>query len=59
MIDGKNDNLKPQFIAQKCPVCSGFGTVSFKRIACHACSGRGYILIPTERDRKKGYELPI
>lgn len=58
MIDGQNDSLKPQFIAQKCPVCSGFGTVSFKKITCHACDGRGYILIPTEIEREKGYGLP-
>ncbi len=55
----QNISTKPKYTAQKCPVCSGFGTVSFKRIACHACNGRGYILIPTEIDRKKGYGLPV
>jgi DnaJ-class molecular chaperone len=48
--------IKPQYIAQKCPVCSGWGTVSFKRITCHACGGKGFILIPADDDRQKEYE---
>lgn len=47
-------DLKPQYIAQRCPVCNGWGTVSFKRIACHACEGKGYITIPTEREKNYG-----
>jgi len=47
--------LNPQRIAQKCPVCNGWGTVSFKRATCHACRGKGFILIPAEIERKKGY----
>lgn len=50
--------VKPQYYAQKCPVCSGFGTVSFKKVACHACYGRGYILIPIEKEREK-YGIPV
>jgi DnaJ-class molecular chaperone len=55
MIEEKPNalDLIPQLYAQKCPVCSGFGTVSFKKITCHACEGKGYILIPI--DRKKEY----
>ena len=52
-------DIKPSVIAQKCPVCNGWGTVSFKQITCHACNGKGFILIPlekeTERERKKDY----
>ncbi|MGA3292044.1 MAG: hypothetical protein ABSC49_02755 [Candidatus Microgenomates bacterium] len=44
---------EPNVIAQKCPVCNGFGTVSFQKIKCHACDGKGFILIPAEIDRKK------
>jgi DnaJ-class molecular chaperone len=47
--------LKPLHIAQKCPVCNGWGTVSFKRVPCHACTGKGFILIPAEIEREKGY----
>ena len=49
------NNKIPQYFAQKCPVCNGWGTVSFKRISCHACLGKGYILIPI--DREKNYEI--
>jgi len=49
--DHPEDN-KPKFIAQKCPVCNGWGTVSFKRIPCHACESKGYINIPIEIERK-------
>lgn len=45
--------IEPTFIAQKCPVCNGWGTVSYKRIPCHACDGQGFILVPTLIDREK------
>lgn len=48
-------SLKPSSIAQRCPVCNGWGTVSFKQITCHACNGKGFILIPIEKDRQKEY----
>lgn len=41
------------YVAQKCPVCNGWGTVSFKRIICHACEGKGYLLIPKKTDGEK------
>lgn len=37
-------------VAQKCPVCNGFGTLKYGSILCHACEGRGYILIPDQKD---------
>ncbi len=55
MIDRQKINLKPQFVAQKCPVCNGWGTVSFKRLTCHACIGKGFVLIPAEKEREEGY----
>lgn len=45
--------VKPKFIAQKCPVCNGWGTVSFQRVTCHACKGHGYISIPLEDERER------
>lgn len=48
-------DVKPSAIAQKCPVCSGWGTVSYKQVTCHACGGKGYIMIPIERERERGY----
>lgn len=32
--------------AEKCPVCSGFGTVSRKKIECHSCGGSGFVIVP-------------
>lgn len=57
MIDTKNSSIAitPSFTAQKCPVCNGWGTVSFKRVTCHACEGKGYIAVPVEIDRQKEY----
>jgi len=54
MIDRQVENvkeIKPQYFAQKCPVCNGWGTVSFKQVTCHACDGKGFILIPVEKER--------
>lgn len=39
----------PKIFAQKCPVCNGFGTLSFGKKQCHACKGKGYIIINLER----------
>ncbi|KKT67623.1 MAG: hypothetical protein UW60_C0003G0031 [Candidatus Woesebacteria bacterium GW2011_GWA2_44_33] len=36
-------------VAQKCPVCNGFGTLKFGSLLCHACEGKGYILIPDQK----------
>lgn len=52
----KTKPLKPKYIAQRCPVCNGWGTVSFKRVTCHACNGKGFILIPSEKERERKYE---
>ncbi|MGI0059451.1 MAG: hypothetical protein ACREBJ_06755 [Nitrosotalea sp.] len=60
MTDIETLNIKPQYIAQKCPVCNGWGTVSFKQITCHACVGKGFILIPVEKEeREKGYGASV
>lgn len=55
MTDTNLIDLTPKQIAQKCPVCNGWGTVSYKRLICHACTGKGFVLIPIENDRKIDY----
>jgi len=40
--------VKPSQVGQKCPVCSGFGTLKFGKIKCHGCDGKGFILVPAE-----------
>ena len=46
-----------KYSIHKCGVCNGFGTLSYGKIVCHACTGKGYIVInensgmPVERKR--------
>lgn len=50
--DVKHD---PKVLPFKCPVCGGRGTVSFKAITCHACKGKGFILVDqNEYDKLTG-----
>jgi DnaJ-class molecular chaperone len=46
----KIKEVEPELIAQKCPVCNGFGTVKFGQKICQACNGKGYILIPVKKE---------
>lgn len=32
----------------RCVVCNGHGSVSYGRITCKACEGKGYILVKQE-----------
>ncbi len=48
----------PNYVAQICPVCNGFGTLSYGKKKCHACNGRGFVVINNEtgmpvEDREK------
>ena len=54
-MDGMNNTNKtielekkitPKYIAQKCPVCNGFGTLKFGEKVCNACNGKCYVLVP-------------
>ena len=46
MID---DTLKKQrFVAQKCPNCNGYTTVTFKRLPCPVCRAKGFLIIDQE-----------
>jgi len=38
--------VKPSQVGQKCPVCSGFGTLKYGTAECHGCNGKGFILVP-------------
>lgn len=40
--------LTPKVFAQKCPVCNGFGTLSFGKVDCHGCDGKGWIVLNNE-----------
>ncbi len=54
-IEVGNIQVTRKYIAQKCPVCNGWGTVSNQRVKCHACEGIGYIRIPVITDRNIDY----
>jgi DnaJ-class molecular chaperone len=41
----------PEKIAQRCPVCNGFGTLKWGQITCKSCGGKGYVLVPAKEDR--------
>lgn len=47
-------SFKPAYLPVKCVVCNGFGTVNWGKAQCHACSGRGYILVANDRKIEKG-----
>lgn len=43
-------HVSPAYIAQKCPVCNGFGTLKYGTKICQGCSGKGYVLIPVKKE---------
>jgi len=42
------EKVKPKYIPVKCAVCNGFGSVNWGKAECHACKGKGYILVPPQ-----------
>lgn len=46
--------VKPQYIAQLCPRCKGYKTVSYGKIPCDMCEQLGYIKIPIAEEEKNG-----
>ena len=52
MIDEQKD-----YIPQKCPVCNGFGTVSYAKVKCHGCDGRGYVVISNTGEPVENKEI--
>lgn len=50
----KSEELEPAKIPVKCVVCNGWGTVNYGKKTCHACEGKGYILVEAkERDERR------
>ena len=39
-------DVTPQFHAERCPVCNGFGTLKFGSKTCQGCHGKGYVIVP-------------
>lgn len=50
IIDTPQGRFIPSKIAQRCPVCNGFGSLKYGSKTCQACEGKGYILIPAIRE---------
>lgn len=46
--------VKPSCVPVKCAVCNGFGTVNWGKAECHACEGKGYILVPPKEEKDEG-----
>lgn len=44
----KIEKVTPTHVAQRCPVCNGFGTLKYGEKVCNGCEGKGYILVPAE-----------
>jgi len=44
----ENVKVKPIGIPFRCVVCNSFGSLANGTKVCHACDGKGYILIPAE-----------
>ena len=47
------ETVIPKVHSEKCPVCNGFGSLKYGELLCHACKGRGYIIVPNEIEREK------
>lgn len=39
---------KIRFLPIRCPNCNGYGTVTSKRLTCHSCKGKGFVVIDQE-----------
>ena len=42
--------------AERCPVCNGFGSLKYGELLCHACKGKGYVIVPNKIEREKEHE---
>lgn len=43
--------IKPKQVPVKCVVCNGYGKVTYDRVTCHGCGGKGYILVDVEDEK--------
>jgi len=46
--------IKPKYVPVKCVVCNGRGKVNWDKNICHACGGKGYILVEVESGEVDG-----
>lgn len=53
LIEVKEGTFVPTAIAQRCPVCNGFGTLKYGALICQGCSGKGYVLVPTKEGKNE------
>ena len=37
--------IKPNRIPFRCPVCNGFGSLKHGSLECHACKGKGFVVV--------------
>jgi hypothetical protein len=44
----KIKEVKPQYIAQLCPRCKGYKSISYGKIPCDMCEETGYLKVPVE-----------
>jgi len=44
---------KPKYIPFKCPNCNGYGSLSYGKVECKPCGGKGIIII----DQKTGLKV--
>lgn len=50
------EKITPKYLAQRCPVCNGFGTLKYGAKVCQGCKGKGYVLVPNCDPDKLGSE---
>jgi DnaJ-class molecular chaperone len=46
MAKKKKEEVIPQYIPMRCPVCSGHRTVNYGKETCKSCNGLGFIKVP-------------
>jgi DnaJ-class molecular chaperone len=46
----KKEEVKPQYIPLRCPVCQGHTTVNWGKEICKACKGKGWLPIPPKEE---------
>lgn len=44
--------LRPALVPVKCVVCNGWAKVNWGKAVCHACEGKGYILVPVQKEER-------
>ncbi len=45
----KVNSITPEVYPVRCVVCNGHGDLNYGKKICHACSGRGFLIIPIRK----------